>query len=56
VLVFETDIPMAIRRSVAFSEAVNDGASRVEDMDCYLAKSLDDALKLLGENTPMDAG
>jgi len=48
VLVLETERPTAIRRSVAFSEAVYDGASRVEDMDCTLAKSPDEALELIG--------
>lgn len=47
VLVLETDRPMAIRRSVAFSEAVYDGVSRVENMECILANSPDEALELI---------
>ena len=37
VLVLETEMPSAIRRYAAFSEAVYDGVSRVEDKTCRLA-------------------
>ncbi len=47
VLVLETARPSAIRRNVAFSEAVYEGSSRVEDMTCHLAASLEEARKLL---------
>ena len=49
VLVLETVTPMAIRRSVAFSEAVYEGKSKVEDMECYLASSAENALELISE-------
>lgn len=49
VLVLEVPRPSAIRRNVAFSEAVYEGSQKVEDMTCYLAKSVDDAEKLLAE-------
>lgn len=49
VLVLEVEKPSAIRRNVAFSEAVNEGAQRVEDLTCYLAESVADAEKLLKE-------
>ena len=39
VLVLETKTPSAIRRNVAFSEAVYQGSQTVEDMTCYLASS-----------------
>ena len=38
VLVLETEMPSAIRRYAAFSEAVYDGVSRVEDKTCRLAE------------------
>ena len=49
VLVLETYEPSAIRRNVAFSEAVYQGSKKVEDTVCYLAKDLDDAVRLLEE-------
>lgn len=48
VLVLETDSPSAIRRNVAFSEAVYAGVQTVEDMTCTLARSEEEALALLG--------
>ena len=47
VLVLEIPSPSAIRRNVAFSEAVYQGSQRVEDMTCIRADSLDQARRLL---------
>ena len=49
VLVLEVPRPSAIRRNVAFSEAVYEGTQRVEDVICHLAESITDAEKLLTE-------
>lgn len=49
VLVLETKNPSAIRRNVAFSEAVYNGTQTVEDVTCVLAKNLDEAVKLLDD-------
>lgn len=49
VLVLEIAKPSAIRRNVAFSEAVYQGIQQVEDVTCILAKSLDEAKTLLKE-------
>lgn len=49
VLVLETERPSAIRRNVAFSEAVYQGKQTVEDLTCFLAKDLEEALSLLAE-------
>ncbi|MGN0299541.1 MAG: selenium-dependent molybdenum cofactor biosynthesis protein YqeB [Lachnospiraceae bacterium] len=49
VLVLECENPMAIRRCVAFSEAVRNGSSQVEDVTCFLAKNWDDAKHMLDE-------
>ena len=49
VLVLETASPSAIRRNVAFSEAVYQGTQTVEDVTCYLAGSLPEANELLLE-------
>ena len=49
VLVLETQYPSAIRRNVAFCEAVYQGTQTVENMTCYLAESLAQAQQLLGE-------
>lgn len=49
VLVLEIGNPSAIRRNVAFSEAVYQGSQRVEDVTCYLAKDLEAAISLLEE-------
>lgn len=50
VLVLETGAPSAIRRNVAFSEAVYQGSQQVEDMTCRLANSLEQARQWLDEN------
>ncbi len=47
VLVLETSKPSAIRRNVAFSEAVYHGTQTVEDVTCILAKTLEEAKQLL---------
>lgn len=49
VLVLEVPRPSAIRRNVAFSEAVYEGKQTVEDVGCYLAESIADAERLLTE-------
>lgn len=52
VLVLETESPSAIRRNVAFSEAVYDGKTKVEDMTCELAHSTDEAVKIMEQGRP----
>ncbi|MDD3361108.1 MAG: selenium-dependent molybdenum cofactor biosynthesis protein YqeB [Hespellia sp.] len=47
VLVLETDYPSAIRRNVAFSEAVYEGRQQVEDVTCYRADTLEEAEAML---------
>ena len=47
VLILEIASPCAIRRNVAFCEAVYQGTQTVEDMTCYLADSLDQAQQFL---------
>lgn len=47
VLVLEVEYPSAIRRNVAFSEAVYQGEQTIENMTCYKANSIEDAQKLL---------
>ena len=47
VLVLEVARPSAIRRNVAFSEAVYQGAQTVEGVTCYCAESLAQAEELL---------
>ena len=49
VLILEVPNPSAIRRNVAFSEAVYEGTQTVEDVTCYLASSLEEANVLLQE-------
>lgn len=49
VLVLECGRPSAIRRNVAFCEAVWQGSQRVEDVTCYLAEDLAQARALLAE-------
>ena len=49
VLILETENPSAIRRNVAFSEAVYQKEQTVEDMTCFLAESLQQAKILLEE-------
>lgn len=50
VLILEAAMPSAIRRNVAFSEAVYQGHQTVEDMTCYLAESVAQAKQFLNEN------
>ena len=47
VLVLETGSPSAIRRNVAFSEAVYQGSQQVEDVTCWLADSIEQAVSFL---------
>lgn len=47
VLVLETENPSAIRRNVAFSEAVYNGTQKVEGLTCTLAKTVEEAVSLL---------
>lgn len=47
VLILEAANPSAIRRNVAFSEAVYQGTQTVEDMTCFCADSLSQAEALL---------
>ncbi len=49
VLALETGYPTAIRRHVAFSEAVYDGTSEVEGMMCVRVKDLAQARKIMEE-------
>lgn len=50
VLVLESEKPSAIRRYVALCEAVYDGKSTVEDMECILCKSLSEAESVWAEH------
>lgn len=50
VLVLETEKPSAIRRLVAFSEAVYKGSQTVEGVTCILAHDMAKATQLLEEN------
>lgn len=49
VLILETKYPSAIRREVAFSEAVYQGTHKVEDVTCFYAANLEEAKTLLAE-------
>ena len=49
VLILEAANPSAIRRNVAFCEAVYQGSQTVEDMTCYRAESSEEARQLLEE-------
>ena len=49
VLILEAANPSAIRRNVAFCEAVYQGSQIVEDMTCYKAESLQQARQFLSE-------
>ena len=49
VLILEIDAPSAIRRNVAFSEAVYQGTQTVEDLTCHLAKDLEQATQFLNQ-------
>ena len=49
VLILETGSPSAIRRNVAFCEAVYQGTQTVEDLICHLAETVDEAERLLSQ-------
>ena len=49
VLILEVAAPSAIRRNVAFCEAVYQGTQTVEDMTCCMAASLEQAAQYLSE-------
>lgn len=49
VLVLEMEYPSAIRRNVAFSEAVYNGEQTIEGVTAYLAKDVADAKQLLDQ-------
>ena len=49
VLILEVETPSAIRRNVAFSEAVYEGQQTVEDVTCHRADSVSHAAALLQE-------
>lgn len=49
VLILETERPSAIRRHVAYSEAVYQGQQKVEDLTCYLAGDYKEAEAFLEE-------
>ena len=50
VIVSEIDKPTAIRRTVALSEAIYTNKSKVEDLECVLFDSFDEALNNANEN------
>lgn len=52
VLVLETQFPSAIRRNVAFSEAVYEGRQTVEGVTCRLAQNPGEALAMLEAGEP----
>lgn len=47
VLILETSHPSAIRRNVAFSEAVYQGRQTVEAVECVMAENQEEAVRLL---------
>ena len=49
VLILEVEKPSAIRRNVAFSEAVYEGQQTVENVTCFRAESVQHAISLLQE-------
>ena len=49
VLVLEAEKPSAIRRNVAFCEAVYQGSQTVEDLTCYQAESVEQAEEFLAQ-------
>ena len=51
----ETKYPSAIRRNVAFSEAIYEGSQTIEDMTCFKANSIEEAECLLNENRRSDS-
>lgn len=52
VLILEIANPSAIRRNVAFSEAVYEGKWQVEDMICYLANDIKEAKEIMEKGNP----
>ena len=52
VLILEIEHPSAIRRNVAFSEAVYEGKWQVEDMTCYLANDIKEAKQIIEAGNP----
>ena len=50
VLILETASPSAIRRNVAFSEAVYDGTQTIEGLTCFAADSMEQAEQFLAQN------
>jgi xanthine dehydrogenase accessory factor len=52
VIALETEAPAAIRRSVAFSEAVYTGKQQVEDLAACRAEGLEQARELAASGTP----
>lgn len=52
VLVLEIENPSAIRRNVAFCEAVYEGKMQVEDMNCYRAENLNQAKEIMRTGSP----
>jgi len=52
VLILETEHPSAIRRNVAFSEAVYEGKMTVEDMTAYRVNSLEEARQIMDQGAP----
>ena len=52
VLILEITHPSAIRRNVAFSEAVYEGKWQVEDMTCYLANDMKEAKQIMQTGSP----
>ena len=52
VLILEIAHPSAIRRNVAFSEAVYEGKWQVEDMTCHLANDIEEAKQIMEAGNP----
>lgn len=52
VLILESEHPSAIRRKVAFSEAIYDGKTQVEDMLCFYAENFAEAEKIMTQGYP----
>lgn len=49
VLILEIEAPSAIRRNVAFSEAVYQGTQTIEGITCHLGRNLEEAICFLNE-------
>ena len=50
VLVLEVEKPSAIRRNVAFCQAVYEGKFTVEDMMCVLVSTIEEAKAVMAKN------